>query len=96
MDEENIIGFALIDSDGDNKIVQEMFILNNYKGKHLGSECIIKVLDKYKSKWIIKCLPCSSRAEIFWIRVVNEYTKGDYILERIGKYDRVVLIFTNK
>ncbi len=95
MEDDNVIGFTLIDSVDNGKVVQEMFILNNYKGNHLGSECITKVFDKFKGEWTIKSLPCSSRAENFWIRVVNEYTKGDYKLERIGKYDRTVLKFTN-
>lgn len=93
---ENIVGFALIEDDNNTKLVQEMFILNNYKSKGFGAELIIKVFDKFKGNWVIRSLPCSEKSENFWKKTIEKYTNGNYTLEHIGKYNRAVFRFNNK
>ena len=51
MDDSNVLGFTLIDSEDDSMVVQEMFILNNYKNKGLGEECIKKVFDELAPRY---------------------------------------------
>lgn len=43
----------------------------------------------------IKVVPCSKIAESFWKNVVSEYTKGNFKLEYVGKYERAIFTFEN-
>jgi predicted acetyltransferase len=91
-----IAGFSLIDFVEDSYIVQEMFILNEYKGKGLGGTAISKIFDMHKGNWIVRSLPGSPKAENFWTKTVNKYTNNKFEIDHIGKYNRAVLKFNNK
>ena len=93
--ENEIAGFMLIDLSDEKNIVQEMFILNNYKRKGVGKTAVSILFDKFRGNWEIKSLPCSERAEKFWISSVKEYTNDQFNLEYIGKFNRAVLTFNN-
>ena len=95
--EDEILGFILVDYNAnDNYEISEMFVLNNYKGKKIGEQAVTKVFDNYRGNWTIKAVPCSSVAEYFWNKVVNNYTNGNFKIEHTGKYNRAELYFTNK
>lgn len=94
--ENEIAGFMLVDIIDNKKIIQEMFVLNNYKRKGIGKTAVSLVFEKYKGDWEIKSLPCSENAEKFWISAVKEYTKDNFNLEYIGKFNRAVLTFNNE
>lgn len=94
--ENNIVGFMLIDFLEDKNVIQEMFILNNYKGQGFGKKAVIELLNTYKGTWEIKSLPCSKDAETFWTKVITEYTNNNCNIEQIGRYNRAVLTFNNK
>lgn len=96
MDGDNVIGFTLINKEDNNMVVQEMFILNNYKNKKLGELSISKIFDKYKGNWVIRSLPCSPKSESFWNKTIGNYTNNKYSVEHIGKYNRAVFKFNNK
>lgn len=92
----NILGFILIDDNKNNNYeVSEIFILNNYKRKNIGSISISKIFDMYKGDWTIKAVPNSTLAESFWINIINNYTKNNYKKEYTGKYNRLELYFNN-
>lgn len=93
--EKEIAGFMLIDFTDEKNVVQEIFVLNNYKRKGVGKIAVSMLFDKFKGNWKIKLLPCSENAEKFWISSVKEYTNDKYNLEYIGKFNRVVLTFNN-
>ena len=94
--ENDIAGFILIDILDEKNIIQEIFVLNNYKRKGIGKIATNMIFDKYKGNWEIKSLPCSKTAENFWINSIKEYTKDNYNLEYIGKFNRAVITFNNK
>ena len=94
--ENEIAGFMLIDLSNEKNIVQEMFILNNYKRKGVGKTAVSILFDKFKGNWEIKSLLCSENAEKFWISSVKEYTNNQFNLEYVGKFNRAVLTFTNE
>ena len=82
--DNNILGFILIDNNGEsNYEISEMFVLNNYKNKKVGTISVIKAVPKSKI------------AEKFWVKVVSEYTNNNYELYHTGKYDRAELYFSN-
>ena len=93
--EKEIAGFMLIDFTDEKNVVQEIFVLNNYKRKSVGKIAVSMLFDKFKGNWEIKSLPCSENAEKFWISSVKEYTNDKYNLEYIGKFNRAVLTFKN-
>ena len=95
MDDNEIVGFSLIDKNELEYVVQEMFVLNNYKNKGLGEECITKVFNDFRGNWVIKSLPCSPKSENFWNKTIKNYTNDSYSIEHIGKYNRAVFRFSN-
>jgi len=95
INDDSTIGFTLIDKIDNEYIVQEMFILNNYKNKGYGEECIRKVFDDFKGNWVIKSLPNSPKSENFWNKTIKNYTNDSYSIEHIGKYNRAVFRFNN-
>ncbi len=92
---DSIAGFILIDIIDNCNVVQEIFVMNNYKSLGIGRIAINKVFDAYKGKWIIKVVPNSIKAERFWDMVIKEYTKDNYFAEKVGKYNRAVFAFDN-
>lgn len=93
--ENEIAGFMLIDLSDEKNIVQEMFVLNNYKRKGVGKTAVSILFEKFRGNWEIKSLPCSESAEKFWISSVKEYTNDQFNLEYVGKFNRAVLTFNN-
>lgn len=94
--DNNILGFILIDNNGESNCeISEMFVLNNYKNKKVGTISVIKAFALYKGKWTIKAVPKSEIAEKFWVKVISEYTNNNYELYHNGKYDRAELYFSN-
>lgn len=93
--DNELAGFSLIDKVEDHFVVQEIFVLNEFKRKHIGESAINKIFDENRGDWIIKAVPCSKPAEKFWNRVVDKYTNGNFNLEYIGKYNRAVFTFNN-
>ena len=92
---DDIVGFIFVDLIDNMFILQEFFVLNNYKGKHYGEKAVFELFYNIKGNWVIKVLPNSRRAESFWIKTISKYT-CDYNLERVGKYNRVIITFDNK
>ena len=88
--------FIKSDNNGEsNYEISEMFVLNNYKNKKVGTISVIKAFALYKGKWTIKAVPKSEIAEKFWVKVISEYTNNNYELYHTGKYDRAELYFSN-
>lgn len=56
--EKEIAGFMLIDFTDEKNVVQEIFVLNNYKRKGVGKITVSMLFDKFKGNWEIKSLPC--------------------------------------
>ena len=91
-----IAGFILADFTEEKNIVQEMFILNNFKRKGIGYKAIKELFDGHRGNWEIKSLPLSEQAELFWINIVKEYTNNKFEVEHIGKFNRAIITFNNK
>lgn len=94
--DNSIAGFILVDFTEKENIVQEMFVLNNFKRKGIGSKAVIELFDNHKGNWKIKSLPLSKQAESFWINIVKEYTNNNLEVDYIGKYNRAIISFNNE
>jgi len=91
----DIIGFILVDKNDQEMYIQEIFVLNHYKNQEIGTRAVNKLLDMYKANWTIKSLPNSKPAERFWKRTIKNYTNDNYKVEYVGKYSRAVFTFSN-
>lgn len=94
--DNSIAGFILVDFTEEKNIIQEMFILNNFKRKGIGSKAVKELFDGHRGNWEIKSLPLSEQAELFWINIVKEYTNNKFEVEHIGKFNRAVITFNNE
>lgn len=94
--EDKIAGFMLVDLYEDKNVVDQIFILNNFKKNGLARKAVFEVFDMFKGNWEIKAVPCSKRAEMFWEKVVKEYTNDNFSEDHIGRYNRAVLTFNNE
>lgn len=93
--EDKIGGFVLVDKIDHEFILQEIFVLNNYKNKGIGYNTVKELLDMCKGQWVIKSLPNSKGAENFWMKTIKDLTDDNFKMERIGKYNRAVITFNN-
>ena len=58
--------------------ISEFFILFKYRQNGIGKYCVKYILDKFKGKWQLKYHPKNEISKKFWIKTINEYTKGKY------------------
>jgi predicted acetyltransferase len=61
-----------------NYAISEYFILYKYRRNGIGRYCIKYILDKFKGKWQLKYHPKNEISKKFWIKTIDEYTKGKY------------------
>lgn len=96
MNNDEIAGFVLADKVDSGMVIQEFFVMNNYKRSGIGKKIAFELFDKFKGNWIVKSLPKSMPAENFWNNVIKEYTSDNFKIEHIGRYNRAVFEFDNK
>lgn len=95
-EDNEILGFVLIDDhENNNYEISEFFVLNEYKNKHIGETVANIVFNKYRGNWVVKVVPLTSSAELFWKKVIDRYTSGDYKEIYTGKYNRPEFYFNN-
>jgi predicted acetyltransferase len=79
---DNIAGFALV------KIITtdirrynylaHFFVMRKYRRQGLGKEIARILFDSQKGEWELYQLDRNEPAQIFWTRIINEYTNGNY------------------
>ena len=99
--ENNIAGFVMIDKEfkvlenkSENLNLSEIFILNNFKGKGLAKNVVLKVFDLHKANWEIRPVPMSNPAHLFWEKVFSK--NFPYIVKKHEwKANRFAYTFSN-
>lgn len=80
--ENQYAGFVLVKTIAEkNKqyfSIAEFFILKKYRKKGLGKQVAFQVFDLYKGSWQVFQLNQNVPAQIFWHKVVSEYTGGSF------------------
>lgn len=89
------LGFIFVDTNENENIIQELFVLNPYKLRGIGKKAVYQTLSQMKGNWTIKSLPCSKPVEEFWTKILKEYTNNNFKINCIGKYNRAVFMFNN-
>ena len=83
---ENILaGFVMINNYNETKLdtnytVSEFFIMYKYRRKGVGKYAVKYILEKHKGKWQLSFHPNNENSKVFWIKIIDEYTKGNYEL----------------
>ena len=66
-----------------NYTMSEFFIMYKYRQKGVGKYVTNYIFNKFKGKWQLTYLPSNETAKIFWNKIVNEYTNGQYETHKI-------------
>ncbi len=80
--EEKHVGFVLIrfiESGERNYFsIAEFFIMRKYRRLGIGKAVAAQIFDLYKGQWEVFQKESNKPAQIFWNKVINEYTKGQF------------------
>lgn len=89
---DKYVGFVLvrfIESDEYNYFsIAEFFILKKYRREGIGKTVAARIFDLHKGKWEVLQMEANKAAQVFWAKVIDEYTKGNF-LERIESGRRI-------
>ena len=82
----NLAGFAMVNNFAEDDSVEmdyamaEFFIMYKYRKQGLGRKLAFYMFDLCHGKWQVKRHPHSTDAVIFWNKIIDEYTNGNYKL----------------
>ena len=80
--EEKYVGFVLIRliEAGERNYfsIAEFFIMRKYRRQGIGKAIAEQVFDLHKGQWEVFQKESNKPAQIFWNKVINEYTKGQF------------------
>jgi predicted acetyltransferase len=58
--------------------IAEFFIMRKYRRKGIGSSAAKEIFDLHKGPWEIYQKENNKPAQAFWIKIISEYTKGEF------------------
>jgi len=80
--DKKIAGFILVNQhnlvEPKAKNLSEFYIKKEYRGQRVGLGAAIKVFEIFPGKWEIRQMVENQRAHVFWLKVINEYTRGSF------------------
>ncbi len=79
---DKYVGFVLVKSVKSNGrsyfSIAEFFILKKYRHEGVGKAIAFKVFDLHKGQWEVYQKESNKPAQIFWNKVISQYTKGTF------------------
>ena len=79
---DDIIGIVMINKHmkvfKDGHSVAEFLVLPKYRKHHIGSKVAYMVFDMFPGNWEVEPIEKSEEACIFWKKVIEKYTNGDF------------------
>ena len=92
MKDEKYIGFVLvrlIESEERNYFsIAEFFIMRKYRREGIGTSVAKQIFSLHKGQWEVYQKESNKPAQVFWTKVIDEYTKGQF-KEHLEKERRV-------
>ena len=78
-------------------VVAEFFVMRKYRRQGIGSNAAKVVFKLFPGSWEVSQIKINQPALLFWEKVIDEYTNGDYSVEHIEKdgIKKQVLFFTD-
>lgn len=79
---DKILGFVMINSYTQHfksgKSIAEFMVIPKYRRQNIGSQVAKLCFDMFKGNWEVSPSFGSKRAFMFWEKVINQYTNGNY------------------
>jgi predicted acetyltransferase len=80
---DKLAGFIMVNDYLESKIktnytLSEFFIIYKYRRQGIGKYVVNNILNKFKGKWQLKFHPKNEVSKNFWLKTIDEYTKGKY------------------
>ena len=72
------IGFIVINAEKEPYDICEFFIHKDYRNKGAGQKLAFEIFDMYSVDWSVKQLHNAKKANLFWLKLINKYTSGDF------------------
>lgn len=81
--DDNLAGFVLVrtlhlDSGEVIHTISEFFIMRKYRGQSVGREVAYRIFDRFPGRWRVGQRQENRGAQIFWRKVIGEYTDGRF------------------
>jgi predicted acetyltransferase len=78
-----LAGFIMVNDYLESKIntnytLSEFFIMYKYRRQGIGKYVVNNIFNKFKGKWQLKFHPKNEVSKNFWLKTIDEYTKGKY------------------
>ena len=90
--DDKYVGFVLVkftsSKDRSYFSIAEFFILKKYRHEGIGKAIAIKVFNLHKGQWEVHQRDNNKAAQIFWNKVISEYTEGRF-KERLENGKRI-------
>jgi predicted acetyltransferase len=94
-------GFGLVDPDvslPENQFwMGQFFVMKRYRRMRVGSQAARHIFDQFRGKWEVGQMPLNYTAQTFWRRIIDEYTKGNFVEHELHdeRWDGILQCFDN-
>ncbi len=80
--DEIYIGFVLIryieEQQRNHFSIAEFFVMKKYRRKGIGKSIATQIFNSHKGKWEVFQKESNKPAQLFWNKIINAYTKGNF------------------
>lgn len=91
--EDELAGFVLIRQANGETEIAEFFIMRKFRGSNLGKDVARKIFERFPGNWQVAQEHDNKAAQIFWRKVVEQYTNGKYESKEDERF--ITLFFSN-
>ena len=94
-------GFGLVDPDvslPENQFwMGQFFVMKRYRRMRVASQAARYIFDKVRGRWEVGQMRLNYPAQLFWRRIIAEYTNGNYVEHEIHdeRWDGFLQCFDN-
>jgi predicted acetyltransferase len=100
--DDRYAGFALVNDDvclpADERWLAQFFVVRRYRRRGVASAAARFIFDRLPGRWEVGELPQNLPAQLFWRRMIADYTDGRYTDEFLkdGEWEGFVQCFDNR
>ena len=95
------VGLAIVDhnetsrytGDSDTINIAEFFVMGAYRRQGIGRAAATNLFERYSGQWEVFQHSQNAEAPMFWRRVIQAYTDGNYREINCSEYDGIVQVF---
>lgn len=77
-----LAGFVLVDNevviDGNERSITEFFVMRKYRRHGVGRQVAVEVFKRLPARWEVRVMQTNVPAQVFWRKVIADYTHGAY------------------